>query len=245
MNLASDAVIQPLISAAIEITIWWSIFHSTGLKEMNGFPPEHYLTYALWAAFFARISTSWMYEFIMTEEINTGRINTILSRPISFYEFYLGQLMGYKFVCLITSFGIPILASFWFNGPTHLARLPLAIALLAFYLILVHTISFAISSLAFHYNRIHAITSAKNIALWVLSGEFFPLDLVPEPFRGLILKLPFSAGVYVPVAYITGRVDQSAVWQSFLSVFLGILVLGVLASLMWKRGIRLYSGTGA
>jgi ABC-2 type transport system permease protein len=84
-NLFTDAVIQPLLTGVIEVTLWSAILASTATGTLAGFPRSSYLAYALWAAFFARISTNWMYEFRMMEEIDSGTVNSVLSRPISFY----------------------------------------------------------------------------------------------------------------------------------------------------------------
>lgn len=85
----------------------------------------------------------------------------------------------------------------------------------------------------------------KNMALWVLTGESFPLDLIPEPYKSYVLRLPFASGVYFPVAYLTGRVGNEELLQAFASVALGIAVVSVIAWLMWRRGLREYSGIGA
>ena len=201
--------------------------------------------YALWSAFFARITISWMYEYLMIDEIDSGRINAILTRPISFYEFYLGQFMGYKLLCASISLAVPFAACLVLSGPSDLSRFPLAFVLVLYYLILVHTMSFAVASLAFFYNRIHSLPAAKNIVLWVLSGELFPLDLVPEPIRSFMLKLPFAAGAYIPVGYITGRFGSELVLQSFASITFGILFFAGAGALLWRSGRKAYSGTGA
>ena len=108
-----------------------------------------------------------------------------------------------------------------------------------------HTISFSIASFAFFFNRIHSFTVAKIIALWALTGELFPLDLVPEPYRSWLLYLPFSSAVYVPVGYITGRLGHADVLQAFATVAVGLLILTPLSSWVWLAGRRRYSGTGA
>ena len=67
-----------------------------GVETLGGFGREYYLGYTLWATFVGRITTNWMYEFMMLEQIETGRVNSILVRPISFYEFYLSQFVVAK-----------------------------------------------------------------------------------------------------------------------------------------------------
>jgi ABC-2 type transport system permease protein len=245
LNLAADAAIQPALTALIEVAMWSAIFYGAGRTEIAGFPRESYLAYALWGAFTARITANWMYEFRMIEEIDSGLVNGILVRPVSFYEYYLSQFLGYKLVTSAVSLLVPLTITLLIPGPTQLERCLPAFALVFFYLVLVHTISFTMASFAFFFNRIHSLTVAKNIALWFFTGELFPLDLVPDPYRGWLMNLPFSSAVYVPVGYITGRLGPADLARGFATVAAGLLVMAPIAYWIWSTGRRRYSGTGA
>ncbi|WII72561.1 ABC-2 family transporter protein [Bdellovibrio sp. 22V] len=245
LNYFVDAVVQPTLTTGIEVLLWFAVFAGAATSEINGFGREFYLSYALWGAFFARICTSWMYEYRMIQEIDSGSVNSLLVRPMSFYEYYFSQLMGYKFITTLVSMMIPLLAVMIFKLPTKFERLPLAFALEFYYLILVHSISFVIAAGAFYLNKVYAITGAKNLALWLFTGELFPLDLMPEPFRSAVIALPFSAGVYVPVGYLTGRLEIASVYQAFTSVTVGIVIVNLIGAYMWRKGVNVYTGTGA
>ena len=186
-----------------------------------------------------------MYEFRMIDEIESGKVNGLLLRPISFYEYYLGQYLGYKTLTGVLSFLIPITVCLFVSSPVDLLRLPLAVSLLFFYVIFIHTVSFCIASLGFFFNKIHSVTIAKNITIWLLSGEIFPLDLVPDPYKKILLWLPFSSGVFVPTGYLTGRLQVHDVLLGFRSVSIGIFISGAVAMVLWTQGRRVYSGTGA
>ncbi|MCK6594411.1 MAG: ABC-2 family transporter protein, partial [Bacteriovoracaceae bacterium] len=128
---------------------------------------------------------------------------------------------------------------------TDLSKLPLAVLLCFYYLILVHTISFLISCMAFHFTKISSFTVAKNLALWILMGELFPLDLLPSPYKEWFIAMPFSAGAFLPVGYIVGRVDYQQMLNGFVSVSIGLIVLNLLGYWLWKKGLDTYAGTGA
>lgn len=245
LNYFVDAVLQPTLTTGIEMLLWFAVFTGAATASIAGFTQDYYLSYALWGAFFARICTSWMYESRMIQEIDSGSVNSLLTRPMSFYEYYFSQLMGYKFITTLVSMTVPVLVIALFDLPTQFSRLPLAFALEFYYLILVHSISFVVAASAFYLNKSHALTGAKNLALWFFTGELFPLDLMPEPFRSTIIAMPFSAGVYVPVGYLTGRLEIGAVWNSFLSVTVGIIIVNAIGTLLWKKGLKVYAGTGA
>lgn len=230
--------------AGVEIVMWAAILNGMG-GSLGGFSKEYYLAYALWATFLGRASANWMYEFKMMEEIDTGRINSILVRPISFFEYYLAQFMGYKMLIAYTSLIIPIVGSFVLDVPFELHRLPIAMALTMFYLIFVHTLSFSVACFAFFLNRAYSFSVIKNITLWILAGELVPLDLYPEPLKTWLIHAPFSAGVYIPAGFVTGRFGLDLVLQSFVSVSIGIIFVGMFAMWIWRRGLRAYTGTGA
>jgi ABC-2 type transport system permease protein len=168
-----------------------------------------------------------------------------LVRPISFFEFYLAQFMGYKSLVASTSLLFPVVTCWSFGLPFHPERLPLTLGLLVAFLLLTHTLSFTVASLAFFMNRAQSLTAIKNMAIWVLAGEMIPLDLYPEPLRGWLIWSPFSAGVYIPVGYLTGRIDTAQVQQSLISIAIWGAVAGLGSSMLWRRGVRSYTGTGA
>lgn len=245
VNFFTDAILQPFCTSLIELTLWFAVFASATSTTIGGFTREYYLAYALWTAFVARIATSWMYEFKMIEEIDSGSINGLLVRPMSFFEYYLSQLLGYKFITTVISLLIPLAMITFFQLPTIYSRIPLALLLITYYLVLVHTIGFIVSSMAFHLNRIYSLTGTKNLALWLVSGELVPVDLLPEPYKTWVLDLPFCNGVYIPVAYITGRVGTNMVWHGFMTTTVGLAVFSIIAVFMWRWGLRKYVGTGA
>jgi ABC-2 type transport system permease protein len=245
VNYLTDAILQPGIATAIELTLWYAIFAKSGVTELAGFGRESYIAYALWGAFVARLTTSWMYEFRMIEDIEMGSVNSLLARPVSFFEYYTSQFMGYKIITTAISLVVPLGACFAMRLPVHYDRLPMMILLCLYYLLLVQTISFCIACLAFRLNKVGSFTMAKNLGLWLFSGELFPLDMLPQPWRDILIAIPFSNAVFVPVGYLTGRVGMETVLQGFASITIGIALTGMLGAYMWKSGLRIYSGTGA
>lgn len=245
LNFLVDVVVQPLLTSSVELFLWFALFKSLGSESLNGFPKENYLSYIIWGTFMGRITISWMYEHMMIEDIETGAVNSFIVKPTSFYEYYLGQLLGYKFITTLVSCLIPISIALAFNLPTHFNRLFLAFIFVLYYLLFVHTLSFCVACLSFFLNRIRSFTIAKNLSIFILSGELFPLDLLPEFWKKIFLALPFCNGVYIPVGYITGRLELDAIIRGFYTTTLALMISLALAFFVWKQGLRRYSGTGA
>ena len=89
------------------------------------------------------------------------------------------------------------------------------------------------------------MTAAKNLLMWILMGELFPLDLLPEPYKTILISAPFANGTFIPVGYIIGRVEIQTVYNGFISVTIGLVILNLIGAYLWKRGIESYVGTGA
>jgi ABC-2 type transport system permease protein len=244
-NFFIDAYLQPLITVGIEILLWIALFEANNSNLIGGFTKEAYLAYGVWAPFLGRVAISWMYESMMVEDVASGNINIVLTRPISFYEYYLSQLMGYKVITTFLSLLVPLFVSFYFKLPVQYDKIPLALTLVFFYLFLLHTMSFIVSSIAFFITKVRSFTLIKNLSLFVLAGELVPFDLMPETLKIVLTALPFSSGVYIPVAYITGRIDHSVVMNGFVSVFISLILFSIVARIIWKKGLLEYTGTGA
>ncbi len=153
--------------------------------------------------------------------------------------------MGYKMLIVALSFFIPTTVCLVIGAPFEPTRLPGMIAMILFYLVFAHTLSFCVACMAFHMNRAHSLTGMKNLTIWILSGELVPLDLFPEPFRTFLLHSPFAAAVYLPVSFVTGRIDYGVFYNGFVSIALSLAVLGLIANWLWRGGVRQYTGTGA
>ncbi len=244
-NFFIDAAVQPAMTALIEIFLWTAMFAALKTDTLNGFSKESYLSYVIWSSFIGRIAISWMYEHLMMDEIETGSINAIILRPMTFFEYYLSQLLGYKFVIFCFSVLVPLSITFYYNLPTQLDRLPIVTLMIFYYLIFIHAMSFFTACFAFFLNRVRSFTLVKNFSIYIMSGELFPLDLLPAFWKTIFLKLPFASGVYLPVGYLTGRVDAELFLQGFTNITYGLLVVLTISYFVWKKGLGSYSGTGA
>lgn len=244
-NFFIDAAVQPAMTAMIEIFLWLALFSALKSDSLNGFPKESYLAYVIWSAFIGRVAVSWMYEHLMMEEIETGSINAIILRPMTFFEYYLSQLLGYKLVVYVFSALVPLSVVLYFNLPTDLSRFPLVTLLVFYYLIFIHAMSFLTACLAFFLNRVRSFTLVKNFSIYIMSGELFPLDLLPDFWKNLFLKMPFASGVYVPVGYLTGRIGFDMMMQGFITTSISLVIVLTMAYFLWKKGLGSYSGTGA
>ncbi len=243
-NSLIGIVVLPLVSFGVELAFWLGVFATSGQATIGGYSLPQYVTYLLWIMLQVG-SANFRFERVMIQEINTGAVNAFLLRPTSFYEYHLGEFLGNKLMTMIVMLPLMLGISWWWQLPLHYERLLPCLVLGFWYLIMLHTLNFALCSMAFFFDHIYSINTTKNMIIWFLVGELFPLDLLPSPLREWVIALPFSSGIYLPAAYLSGRVSGDALLQGFFSVFVGIMVFGLLGRSIWKQGLKSYSGTGA
>lgn len=243
-DLIIGVLIIPLFYFLGEVAFWLGLIKASGRETLAGFPASYYIGYCLWTILQLG-SVNWRFERVMIAEINNGTVNASLLRPSSFYQYHLGQLLGQKLMtALMMTPVILMIASIW-HLPFYLERLPLALLMGFCYLLLLFSLHFAIASMAFFFNHVYSLNFTKNMFIWFLSGELMPLDLLPAPLRDYVLWLPFSSGVYRPAAYLSGRITREVFAQGFISLTIGAVFFGLIASFVWRKGLRCYGGTGA
>jgi ABC-2 type transport system permease protein len=234
----------PLCTFLVEAAFWTGLIHASGSPLLAGFPISYYLGYFLWLILQLG-SLNWRFERTMIAEINSGAVNALLLRPSSFYEYHLGQLLGQKIIVVLMMTPVVFLIAWIWDLPFLAERLPAALIMGFLYVILIFSLHFAVAAMAFFLDHVYSLNTTKNMIIWFLSGELMPLDLLPVPLRDWVIALPFSCGIYLPAAYVSGRISTDVFMKGFISLAIGGMVFGLFAKWIWQRGLRRYSGTGA
>lgn len=235
--------VAPIGSFLVEAAFWAGLIHASGSPLLGGFPISYYLGYFLWIILQLG-SINWSFERKMIAEINSGAVNALLLRPSSFFEYHLGQLLGQKLVTVLTMIPVVFFIAWLLDLPFHAQRLPAALLMGFSYVILIFSLHFAIASMAFFFDHVYSLNTTKNMIIWFLSGELMPLDLMPSPLREWVIALPFSCGMYLPAAYMSGRIEADVFMRGFISLAVSGIVFGLFARTVWRMGLRRYGGTG-
>jgi ABC-2 type transport system permease protein len=82
------------------------------------------------------------------------------------------------------------------------------------------------------------------IPLLFLSGQIFPVSLLPPWATNLAHWMPFYYTTGVPTEVLSGRLSGSAAHQVMWIQGLWIVGLLLIAAVGWRRGLLHYAGTG-
>jgi ABC-2 type transport system permease protein len=236
-----------LIHLVFVVTLWTAAFQ--GRDEIGGFTLNQTLTYFLTIFYFNFLIVAWSEDYQIAEEIRNGTINQFLLKPIDYFTYRLSLFASARIVTGVIAVVPLLLASPLFGGylefPDDTWRwllLPLALLLSA---MLQFLIAYCYGMLAFWFLEIQGVVILSLAIETLLSGQLFPLDLIPGPLGDVVAYLPFAYLMYFPAALATGRIPElsGALVGIGVQVFWVFAIYG-LARLMWRRGLLRHTAVG-
>ena len=225
--------------------IFLGLWNQAAQASDLGFTPTEFARYFL-AVFLARQFTVVWVIWDFEKEVLQGKLSPLLLQPIDpvwrhFFGHVAERFTRLPFIALLVGlFYLLYPQAIWM--PT-----PYALFWGTFTLILAFCLRFLIqytfAMLAFWVERATAIQQFWFLFYTFLSGMIAPLELFPEPVRDFALWTPFPYLVYFPASLLIGLpVDLTrgvltmAAW--------GAIAFG-LNRLLWRAGLKHYSGMGA
>jgi ABC-2 type transport system permease protein len=105
-------------------------------------------------------------------------------------------------------------------------------------------IAYTLALIAFWILEISTIVFILYSFEYFLSGQTFPLDIMPGWFQAILRWLPFPYELFFPVQVFLERVQGAELWQGLgiQAAWVGILFL--ISQAIWRRGIRHYQAVG-
>jgi ABC-2 type transport system permease protein len=233
-------VMVPLISLFV-----WQAAIASGAQLPT--TPRYLTAYFVLISIVNMLTNSWT-AFYLAEQIRDGSLNRYLCRATSTHVDALANNAGEKVVKLILLVPmVVVLAAALgdrFDLPDQLWRWLLAFGCLIVAAVMTWLLDVMIGSLAFWFADVNGFLRASEVIVPLLSGAVIPLALLPDALHGLSQVQPFRFLVSFPLEVLLGEVQGGLLvglgWQ------LGwLLVFAVAARLVWRLGIRTYSGAGA
>jgi ABC-2 type transport system permease protein len=231
----------------VQVFIWQAVFSSR--EVVGGLTLEETLTYYAVAAltnYLTYDSAGWNLQML----IGTGRFLTIMLRPVSHRFFALSQKVGHRILGFWLEF-IPVLLIFrlLFGIDLVPARPFWALLSIGLGFVMTFLVNYATGIAAFWLTRTGGLRSMFRIMSDICSGVFIPLTFFPSLVQKVLFFLPFQYATYVPIRVIIGSYEMGDVSLTIPQV-VGLQALAVLAMLafsevLWRLGIRKFTGVGA
>ncbi len=229
------------------VFVWKSIYADT-TGEIAGYSFGEMVFYFLIVLLVDNLITPTEDEWQIAAEIREGQLSSFLLKPFDFLAYrsciFVGSRLLYTAVTLL-----PVLAVFWWfrqylQWPSQASTWGLFLLSLVMAGAIQFLIAYALAMLAFWILEISTVVFILYSFEYFLSGKPFPLDTVPGVAGTILRLLPFPYEVYFPVAILMEKVQDSRLWEGLAIQALWVLLTFLLASGLWRSGVRRYEAVG-
>lgn len=227
----------------IALAMWSGI---AGESSVGAYTQKDFVGYFV-AAFLVRQLTSCWVVWDLERQIASGDLSTLLLRPVHPLLHHLVTNLAALPVRLVLA--VPLgFGVLWMAGGASIEANTYSWLLVVPALIGAWLINFSaqviIGCLAFWWTRTSALFEVWLGLFVVLSGYVVPIRLMPEAVVAVLDLLPFHASLGFIVELLLGELSLDAALLGLALQWGWVVVLGLLARLAWRRGLRVYGAVG-
>jgi ABC-2 type transport system permease protein len=179
-------------------------------------------------------------------DIQTGRIESLFSKPVNYIYYKLGEYLGTRFVVFLLSAFLGFTAMMFFIGtPANILTwnfvwtFPIVVILC---FILTFQFSVLLGLISFWVEDVTSIRWLMDKTTMILGGAYFPVAFFPPILKTLSLYTPFGASQFI--TYAAYESWQTTYLQMFGMQIFWIIVFGVIIFWVQKKAFSKLSVNG-
>jgi ABC-2 type transport system permease protein len=238
------ATTMPLIM----LMVWTAVAEAGPVPSASGRTWEtgSFVAYFLCAFIVRQLISSWA-AWEINFEVRQGTLSMKLLRPI--HPVLLYMLSNLAYLPLRFAVTLPVAVILLVSpGAAHLERHPATWLVFAASLVGGWMINFfaniAVGALSFLMDSSVKLMDVWLAGFFVFSGYLFPLDLFPPWLREATAWLPFRYQLGLPVELATGVHEAPAALALLGRQYAWALALGLVATGLWRVGVRRFQAFG-
>ncbi len=185
---------------------------------------------------------------IIRDDIEKGELAGRLLKPFSYFwqrfnaeipvRIFQGIVGVFVFFLLIYLYR----AHIEFNLTIASGLLAMVIIILAYFICF--TFKMILATTALWTTEIRGAQELTDILITIFAGYIVPVNLLPGILEKIAYILPFAYIIYYPIVAIQGKLEIPALVSVILIQLVWLFVLGVLFTLLWKKGLRQFADFG-
>lgn len=231
----------------VQYFIWRSVFSHS--ETVNGY------TFSQMLAYFGIVTlihycimdfADWNLQML----IHTGRFITFMLRPVSHRYFALSQKIGHRVLGFSLEF-VPVYLLFYLVFGILLIPANIIWTLLSVCLgfMMMFLVDYCIGITGFWLVRTGGVRRMFLLLRDIFAGTFIPLTFFPDSIQNILFVLPFQYISYVPARVFLGSYELGGIRVDIPQIVaiqaLAVLLMWAVSEVMWRLGIRKFTGVGA
>ena len=237
-----------------QIFLWWAVFESIGGGDRTegsiaGYSFENMVAYYLLTMVTRAFSSMPGLATGIAGQIRNGEIKKYLIQPIDMIGFLLlnrvaHKIAYYSVALLPFAFVFYICRGFFVDGWPDATTLAACLASLIMAFLLGFFLEATLGLIGFWFLEVTSLLFIYMLMNFFLSGHMFPLDILPEPWRGLVDLLPLKYLAFFPAAVFLGKVQGPELVQGLITQAAWVAFFIVASRVAFNCGVKRYSGFG-
>lgn len=241
--------LMDIFRIAAEIAFWKVLFDASSDSVINGYDFNSIITYYIFMFIIGTVMNVSSTGIKIANDIKNGTLNNLIVKPINYIGYYFSEAISQKvvqlFIVVLTFIPLLLIQASNISLGINLEQLLLFPVILLLSLLLNFFINVIISLLVFWITEVTSFFFLKDILLDFLSGRVFPIDLLPKSILNIFGVLPFMYCTFFPITILTKGISNEAFFKGLFLQIIWTAVLYISIKVLWKLGIKKYSGTGA
>ncbi|MEA2552547.1 MAG: viologen exporter family transport system permease protein [Fimbriimonadaceae bacterium] len=234
------------VVVAITMPLVWAKANEAMGGHIGGYSSSDFVLYYLCMLLIGCFVTSHI-RWELAMEIKEGQFSVALIRPMSFYQMTFFRNIAWRVIRPTLFFPFFLLLLFAYRSYLGDAHVYLGWELWVS-VFLGHLLSFnfvyMMAMLALFTQEAQAIFELYYIPMLFLSGQLFPVAVLPDWARHLAYAFPFYFTTGVPTEILVGRVSGQTSHTLILGQLAWIVGAYFLGQILWRKGLKHYTAVG-
>ena len=227
--------------------LWQAVFEAREVQTLGGMSFKAFLLYYLCVALVDKIVLAGWRGGI-SNDIYEGSLSRYLVYPVSFFGYRLAIHFAGALFSVLQLLLVLLTWLLIFGAPPDLSLSAFSVAGGVGTAVLTSLLCFCMNCIldfvAFWADNVWSLQVMLRFAVQLLGGAMIPLSLFPERARQIVSWLPFPALISLPVRTLLGQVTWSEWTHAMLVALVWTGVFIFVMRVVWRRGLRQYSGVG-
>jgi len=236
-----------------QIFLWWAVFQGAAASGMTsqkiaGYSYRDFIAYYLLTYIGRALSSMPGLASGLARDIRDGTVKKYLIQPIDMLGFLLLTRLAHKLV-FYTMALLPFALVFYlcrgfFSGWPDPATLLAFLASLVMAFLLGFLIEATLGMIGFWFLEVSSLLFVFMLISFFCSGHMFPLDILPEFWRGVLGAIPLQYLAYFPAAVFLGKISGAELAWGLAIEAAWIVFFLAAARAAFYFGARHYSAYG-
>jgi ABC-2 type transport system permease protein len=236
-----------LVPLAGTVYIWRAMFAGRQ-GTIGGYDLESMIFYFVMAMIVNNLVTPTEDEWQIAADIRDGLINSFLTKPLNYLGYRTSLFLSYRLLYTLAT-AIPVACvMFYFRHTIELPKegitwlwFALSLAMAGF---IQFFIAYSLAMLAFWILEISTVVFLLYSFEYFLSGQIFPLDIMPAAFQGVMKALPFYYEIFFPIQVFLEKARGAQLYSGLAIQAVWFFITLSIAREMWRRGTKHYQAVG-